>query len=69
MTATDHTICPGCKARKPGNRYVCDGCWATLPRATRTALSRRDALAVQRLAELYAELRAGTPLRRVQVTP
>lgn len=61
---TAHTTCPGCNGAKSGAEHLCRGCMVTLPRATRTALTRGDADAVQRLHEA---LTAGTPLHQISV--
>lgn len=62
---TAHTTCPGCNDTKSGSEHLCRGCMATLPRATRTAITRRDPDAVEQLREA---LEAGTPLHRIRVT-
>lgn len=60
--------CPSCGQPKAARLYVCGGCWATLPRAARTALNRRDSLASQRLRELYRQLQEGVALHQIQIT-
>jgi hypothetical protein len=60
--------CPACEEPKPARLYLCGGCWVTLTRAARTALNRRDALASQRLRELYRQLQEGVALHLIEVT-
>ncbi|MGI5223559.1 hypothetical protein [Actinoallomurus sp. CA-142502] len=70
-TTVDPTTCPtpGCTFPKKASQYLCPGCWYTLQPAARRALSRRDDLAVRRLAELREQLRQDTALRQVVITP
>ncbi|SEG44599.1 hypothetical protein SAMN04489712_105260 [Thermomonospora echinospora] len=60
---------PNCGHRKQARQYLCRGCWATLPRHARTALSRRDDKAMRRLSELLDQVRDGVPLHQVRVQP
>lgn len=67
MTATR---CPGCPSGMKGpGKYLCLGCWSTLPMTARRALSRRDSKARTRLQELYRQTAAGIPLAEIRVTP
>lgn len=61
--------CPACKGAKVPRQYLCSGCWFTLVPAARRALDRRDDHAVRRLSQLLEQLRAGTPLHRIEITP
>lgn len=61
-------LCPACKKHpRRKNTYVCRGCWYTLPSGTRSALSKTDADAPRRLAELTQALNTGTPLRNITI--
>lgn len=59
--------CPVDEARKEAYEYLCRGCWYTLQPSTRTALSRRDALAAARLAELRYQISVGTRLADIRI--
>lgn len=66
MTATR---CPGCPSGMKGpGKYLCLGCWNTLPMAARRLLNRRDSRAFARLRQLHAQLDAGTPLADIRIT-
>jgi hypothetical protein len=60
--------CPACGGDKPAPLYLDRGCWFTLQPAARTALNRRDALASQRLRELYRQLQDGVALHLIEIT-
>lgn len=65
-----NTRCPGCPSGMKGpGKYLCLGCWNTLPMAQRRLLNRRDSHAMDRLQELYRQLAAGVPLAEIGVTP
>lgn len=67
MTAA---TCPACKGPKAPRQYLCSGCWWTLVPAARRALNRRDGMpAARRLGALLEQLKAGTPLHRIEITP
>ncbi|MFF7142302.1 hypothetical protein ACFZB5_13770 [Streptomyces nodosus] len=53
--------------RGPG-KYLCLGCWSTLPLAARRLLNRRDSRALARLRQLHTQLDAGTPLADIRIT-
>lgn len=60
--------CPACKEHGvERGKYLCRGCWFTLPKATRTALNRRDDLASARLLALHRALRQNVPLRKISI--
>ena len=61
--------CPGCPTgvRGPG-KYLCLGCWNTLPMPARRLLNRRESRAFARLRQLHAQLDAGTPLADIHIT-
>lgn len=64
------TRCPGCPSGMKGpGKYLCLGCWNTLPLPQQRLLNRRDSHAMDRLQELYRQLAAGVPLPEVTVTP
>jgi hypothetical protein len=60
--------CPSCGQPKAARLYVCPGCWATLTRAARTALNRRDSKAALRLLELHRQVRDGVALHLIEIT-
>lgn len=64
------TRCPGCPTgmRGPG-KYLCLGCWSTLPMPQRRLLNRCDSRAMARLQELYTQLAEGVPPAEITVTP
>lgn len=65
-----NTRCPGCLSGVKGpGKYLCLGCWNTLPMAQRRLLNRRDSRAIDRLQELYRQTAEGVPLDEIQVTP
>lgn len=66
MTAA---TCPACKGPKAPRQYLCSGCWFTLVPAARRALNQRGDHAAGRLSQLLDQLRAGTPLHRIEITP
>jgi hypothetical protein len=51
----------------PG-KYLCLGCWSTLPMAARRLLNRRDSRAYARLRELHRQLDRGVPLAEIRIT-
>ena len=61
--------CPGCPSgiKGPG-KYLCLGCWNSLPMAGRRLLNRRDAHAFARLRQLHTQLDAGVPLAAIHIT-
>lgn len=61
--------CPACPngMRSPG-KYLCLGCWSTLPMASRHALNRRDSRAFARLRKLHRHLDADVPLADIRIT-
>ena len=67
---TRATTCPtpGCGEAKTARTYLCRGCWYTLPPAARTALTKRDGLAMRRLSDLLDQVRDGAPLHQVEVS-
>ncbi len=67
-TATRATTCPACQQTKTPRQYLCRGCWFTLQPATRTALNKRDDLAMRRLSDLYEALRQGTALHLIEIS-
>ncbi|MGH3376009.1 MAG: hypothetical protein ACRDP6_14820 [Actinoallomurus sp.] len=62
------TVCPACSATKEPKKYLCRGCWFTLPRAARGPLLRHDAQAFRRLSELLEQIRNDVPLNQIQIT-
>jgi len=65
MTATR---CPGCPSGVKGpGKYLCLGCWSTLPMAARRLLNRRDSRAYPRLRQLHRQLDAGVPLAEIRI--
>ncbi|MGY1498577.1 hypothetical protein ACW4TU_18590 [Streptomyces sp. QTS52] len=65
-----NTRCPGCPSGMKGpGKYLCLGCWNTLPMTQRRLLNRRDNRARGRLQELYRQTAQGVPLDEIQVTP
>ncbi|WP_405924893.1 hypothetical protein [Streptomyces sp. NBC_00035] len=65
-----HTRCPGCPSGVKGpGKYLCFGCWNTLPTAARRLLNRRDSRAMARLRELYDQITTGVPLHEIEVSP
>ncbi|MFF6985636.1 hypothetical protein [Streptomyces sp. NPDC010273] len=63
------TRCPGCPDGMKGpGKYLCLGCWSTLPMAARRLLNRRDSHAMARLQELYRQVTAGVPLAEIHIT-
>ncbi|MEU1478930.1 hypothetical protein [Streptomyces sp. NPDC005760] len=61
--------CPCCRQPRGAAKYLCYACWGNLPGPARSALSRRDSKARDRLQELYRQVSAGVPLAEIQVTP
>jgi hypothetical protein len=51
----------------PG-KYLCLGCWNTLPMAARRMLNRRDSRAFTRLRMLHRQLGRGVPLAEIRIT-
>ncbi|MGW1324810.1 hypothetical protein ACWD64_19985 [Streptomyces antibioticus] len=69
-TGQDGTlVCLACDQSRDAGRYLCRTCWWTLPAAARASLSRRDRNALARLRQLVDQLRADTPLNRIEITP
>lgn len=68
-TTVASTPCPSCRHPKGQGKYLCLGCWSTLPMAQRRLLNRRDSHAMTRLQELYTQVAQGVPLGEVQVSP
>jgi hypothetical protein len=62
------TPCPSCRRPKGPGKYLCSGCWFTLPQPARSALNRRDTHAHARLRELHSQLANDVPLHEIQVT-
>jgi hypothetical protein len=69
MTTTTTTKCLHCRAPRQPKQYLCGACWPQLPKPTRDALWRRDALAGQRLLELNLQITDQVPLSEITVTP
>lgn len=66
MTATR---CPGCPSgMKATGKYLCLGCWNTLPMTARRALNRRDSGAFARMRELHRQIADGVPLADIRIT-
>jgi len=66
MTATR---CPACPSGMKGQgKYLCLGCWNTLPMAARRALNRRDSRAFTRLRMLHRQIGQGVPLAEIRIT-
>jgi transposase-like protein len=70
MSTMPALICPNpsCDGQKAAAHYLCRGCWYTLTRTARTALSRRDAQAALRRLELNRQLQDGVALHLIQIT-
>lgn len=61
-------LCHACRQRqRPLGRPVCQGCWVTLPRATRAALMRVDDRRGERRLQLDRAIEAGTELRLIDI--
>ncbi|MDX5570815.1 hypothetical protein PYK79_56410 [Streptomyces sp. ID05-04B] len=62
-------VCLACDHPREAGHYLCRTCWRALPARARASLTRRDRLALPRLRELIDQLRDGTPLDKIEVTP
>lgn len=65
----DPLHCLACGRPKTPRKYLCDGCWFTLPPATRKRLDKRDDViaAARRLGELRRQIRAKVALHMIEV--
>lgn len=59
--------CPGCHGRRLPTDRLCPSCWRALPNITRGRLALHDPRSRIRIRQLYAELKAGTPLGIIRV--
>lgn len=60
--------CHGCQGVRGRRMYLCNACWAKLPKATRLALVKRDGRALERYAALLEALdERKTPLDQVVI--
>lgn len=66
---TTASRCPGCPSGMKGpGKYLCLGCWSTLPMAARRRLNLRDSRSYARLRELHRQLDRGVPLPEIRIT-
>lgn len=64
----NETPCPNCGAARRRRQYLCTSCWDQLRVWVKNALNKKDDLAMQRLQELYDQVRDGRPLNEIEVT-
>lgn len=63
------TPCPNCGAERRRNQYLCTSCWDQLRVWVKSALRKKDDLALRRLRELYDQIANDRPLNEIEVTP
>lgn len=58
-----------CGGNRRKGQYVCTSCWDQLRVWVKNALKKNDDLSVKRVGELYEQIKDGTPLNEIEVTP
>lgn len=61
--------CPACGSDRKPRAYLCSDCWRLLRPWVRTALTRRDSMAMARLMLLRRQLWQGVSLDEIEVAP
>lgn len=66
---TTNSPCPACGRERKPRTYLCSNCWWLLRPWVRTALNKKDSMAMARLMMLRRQLSQKVPLDEIQVTP